>query len=270
MSHNGGLISYITLLWTIPDLNIGVYASVNGPGYGSNSGNHNIVSFYYIVDHLLGLEPWLNQTTACTFPKPWKMENDTEPSKHKKADRFRRFTGAIVAQDWLLTERKPDQLMEKDTEEIRPDQNIIDMVQDASEFDGSYNYPLFAEVNVYSNSSNLHLNSNHIHGLLHPTQDKDTFLFEVTYPWELAIYYNTTQMMNITFLRDEKTKTVNGLQFHLEVDISYTKQLVKTSVLFPDNADQPKKLKNEPMVFEPKALKHSKLQKLFFKKKCND
>ena len=259
MSHSGGLISYITLLWTLPDLNIGVYASVNGPGYGSNSGIHNIVSFYYIVDHLLGLEPWLNQTTACTFPKPWKKENDTEPSKQRKAEPFRRFAGGpIVAQDWLLTE--------KDTKEIRPDHNIIDMVQDATEFDGSYNYPLFAEVIVYSNSSNLHLNSNHIHGLLHLTQDKDTFLFEVTYPWELAIYYNMTQMMNITFLRDEKTETVNGLQFHLEVDITYTKQLVKTSVLFPDNADQLKKLKNEPMVFEPQALKYSKKQKLLFKK----
>ena len=262
MSHSGGLISYITLLWTIPDLNIGVYASVNGPGYGSNSGIHNIVSFYYIVDHLLGLEPWLNQTTACTFPKPWKMENDTELSKHKKGNRFRRFAGEpIVAQDWLLPE--------KDAEEIRTDPNISDMVQDTTKFDGSYNYPLFAEINVYTNSSNLHLNSNHIHGILHPTQDKDTFLFKVTYPWELATYYNTTQLLNITFLRDEKTETVNGLQFHLEVDVTYTKQLVKTSVLLPDNGDKPKKLNNEPMFFEPQALKYSKLQKLFLKK-CND
>ena len=258
MSHSGGLFSYITLLWTLPDLNIGVYASVNGPGYGSYSGIHNIVSFYYIVDHLLGLEPWLNKTTACTFPKPWKKENDTKPSKHIAG-------GLTVAQDWLLTEMKPDQMMEKDTKETRPDPDIIDMVPDATEFDGSYNFPLFAEVNVYSNSSNLHLNSNRIHGLLHPTKDKDTFSFEITHPWEFAPHDNITQMINITFLRDEETEIVNGLQVHLEVDVTYTKQIVKTSVLFPDNADQPKKSNSGPMIFEPQALKYSKLQKLFFK-----
>ena len=242
LSHSGGLFSYITLLWTIPDLNVGVYASVNGPGYGSYSGIHNIVSFYYIVDHLLGLKPWLNQTTACTFPKPWKKEKDTESStKHLKVDHFR------LGSETPLDSNKATNM---DTAEIISDTGILDMVPDATEFDGSYKYPLFAEVNVYLNSSNLHLNSNRIHGLLHPTKDKDTFSFEITHPWEFAPHDNITQMMNITFLRDEETEIVNGLQVHLEVDVTYTKQIVKTSVLYPDNADQPKKSNSGPMIFD--------------------
>ena len=52
-------------------MDIGIFASVNGPGIGREAWDHLSVTLYYIADHLLGLEPWLNETTSCFFPNPW-------------------------------------------------------------------------------------------------------------------------------------------------------------------------------------------------------
>ena len=69
--HSGGLYSYKTMLWTFPDMNTGLFTSISGPASGMDDYFHRIVSFYFMADHVLGLTPWLNKTTACSFPEPW-------------------------------------------------------------------------------------------------------------------------------------------------------------------------------------------------------
>ena len=163
---------------------MGLFASVNGPGYGLNPDYHNQVSFYYIADQLLELEPWLNKTTACTFPDPWRDQKTAETKEKEAPTAANNFT----------------------------------------EYSGSYEYPLFPNVEVYANSSNLLFTSNHIHGVLHPSSDKDRFLSEITYPWEFAPHDNITQQGNLTFLRDEGTGAVTALTVQLEVNVTYVKK----------------------------------------------
>jgi hypothetical protein len=59
---------YSSLVTLIPDMNIGIFTTMNGddPGYRYRFLLHN-----YIGDLLLGENPWLNKTTLCTFPEPW-------------------------------------------------------------------------------------------------------------------------------------------------------------------------------------------------------
>ena len=175
-------------MWTFPDVGVGIYASVNGPGYKGLSIRHLTATFYYISDYLLGLDPWLNETTACTFPEPW-ANNTVKESKEKE-------------------------------------QPIV--VDKLTEFQGSYANPLLPTIQVSAESSDLRLRSNRVRGTLHPSSEKDRFLWEVTYPWELAETdytdaNNETIYTNVTFLRNAKTGIVDGLKMEFEVNMTYAK-----------------------------------------------
>ena len=187
MWHSGGLYSYITLLWVFPDKNIGMYASVNGPDFKSLSIRHLTALFYYTSDHLLGLEPWLNETSACTFPEPWAHSSARE-SKEPEVP--------------------------------------ID-VNNRNEYNGSFSSPIFPGVVVNTNSTNMSLKSNRLYGNLHPSSENDRFMWEITYPWELAVDYtddnNQTRFINITFLRD-KNGAVNALKAGFEVEMTYVRE----------------------------------------------
>ena len=66
--HTGTSWGYGGLLTLLPDVGLGIYSSVTGPdeSYLGRRAAH-----MYIADVLLGQVPWLNLTTACTFPEPW-------------------------------------------------------------------------------------------------------------------------------------------------------------------------------------------------------
>ncbi|CAC5410504.1 unnamed protein product [Mytilus coruscus] len=68
--HTGVLYGFTSVLGFIPRKNISVFLNSNGLGV---SGFRNIMlpTMYYIFDTLLELEPWLNDTTACSYPSPW-------------------------------------------------------------------------------------------------------------------------------------------------------------------------------------------------------
>ena len=73
LQHSGSLFGYGALLTILPDKDIGVFLALNGADesyYGRRLLN------LYIMDLLLGEEPWLNLTTACTFPSPWYPPNE--------------------------------------------------------------------------------------------------------------------------------------------------------------------------------------------------
>ncbi|XP_046329452.2 putative beta-lactamase-like 1 [Haliotis rufescens] len=69
--HSGGIITHSSRLWLFPDKNVGIYAVVNGPQSHTKSlALRAIMS--YAADILLGEDPWLNTSTICSYPAPWK------------------------------------------------------------------------------------------------------------------------------------------------------------------------------------------------------
>ena len=140
---------------------------------------------YYIADHLIGLTPWLNQTSVCSFPEPW---------------------GRMLHQRHVTMET--------------PIQNAK-----TDELEGSYGSKLFADIDISSNSTNLMFRANIIHGILHSSSEKDRFVLEIVEPLEFALRENNTHTyMNVTFGRDAQTQAVNRLTLKLEVDLEYEKK----------------------------------------------
>ena len=174
------------MLWTFPDMNTGLFTSISGPASGMDDYFHRFVSFYFMADHLLGLTPWLNKTTACSFPEPW----DRPP----KLD--------------LPGLEKPIS------------------VTNLAKFVGSYTNDLLPEVEVSSDSTALLLKSNRIRGILHPSSEKDRFLYEILYPLENALSNGngTKTYTNVTFNRDAALHAVNSVTIQFVVDMTYNRK----------------------------------------------
>ena len=56
-------------------MNLAIVTVSGGPMY---SGEAHTVLHYYITDLVLGLEPWLNNITSCTFPAPWAASSGND------------------------------------------------------------------------------------------------------------------------------------------------------------------------------------------------
>jgi hypothetical protein len=54
-------------------MDLAILTVSGGPMY---AGEAHSVLHYYISDLILGLDPWLDNTTACTFPTPWANATD--------------------------------------------------------------------------------------------------------------------------------------------------------------------------------------------------
>lgn len=68
LRHTGTTFGYSSMVTLFPDLNLGIFTSMTGQDehYILRNLLHNFLS-----DSLLGITPWLNATTMCTFPNPW-------------------------------------------------------------------------------------------------------------------------------------------------------------------------------------------------------
>ena len=73
--HTGSSWGYGALATLIPDLDLAIYTGITGrdSGYRGRRLLH-----MYTIDLLLGVEPWLNLTTACSFlPDSRRRPRDT-------------------------------------------------------------------------------------------------------------------------------------------------------------------------------------------------
>ena len=59
-------------------MDLGLFASVNGPPTPEASAALQML-LHFVSDLALGEEPWLNTTTACTFPRPWRKPRPKPP-----------------------------------------------------------------------------------------------------------------------------------------------------------------------------------------------
>ncbi|XP_078602938.1 uncharacterized protein LOC144876994 [Branchiostoma floridae x Branchiostoma japonicum] len=70
VTHGGRVFGFTSLMTLFPDKSGGVFTSVNSPVINWDRDVHRVLH-YRVADMLLGLDPWLNTTTACTYPQPW-------------------------------------------------------------------------------------------------------------------------------------------------------------------------------------------------------
>ena len=164
--QSGFLYGYDTILMLFPQLDVGIYIGVNGVG-SEHSANVVREVLYFVVDILLGEEPWLNTSNACYFPTQW--QNYDMPPSH-------------------LVNSVP---------------NIInDTFFDSNKFTGTYGHKLFGNVEVSSDMENhLHVRFGRIEGRLHTTLDNNVAILEVTGMLVFTMFFwdNHMTYFHITF-----------------------------------------------------------------------
>lgn len=75
--HSGSIPPYGSLLHLFPEVDSGIFISVSGPlGMDANYALSTIA--WRGGDLLLGVKPWLNATTACSYPQPWRQVSETD------------------------------------------------------------------------------------------------------------------------------------------------------------------------------------------------
>ncbi|WAR28026.1 GIGA6-like protein, partial [Mya arenaria] len=165
----------------------GIFISTNGGLLENYQYTSLTTTMYYLADILLDKEPWLNSSTACSFPEPWRNETDSN---------FREISAFLP---------------------------------DISEYTGIYGNEFQPEFILTVNGSSqtqLNFESGRLGGNLYSTQDKDRFLMEITYPWELYVplmdHNNVTTKTNVTFVR--KAGTVTSMNINIGTNITFTKE----------------------------------------------
>ena len=91
ITHSGATYGYRSLLTLVPALQIGVFTAITG-GEPDIAFKRNL--HLYAIDIISGDQPWLNATSVCTFPEPWKKrkEEPKEPFEtNTKASRELKF-----------------------------------------------------------------------------------------------------------------------------------------------------------------------------------
>lgn len=81
--HAGLIGAHVSMVAVLPQFKLALFIS-------SNTMTDLQPIVYYVVDLLSGLPQWLNSTSACSFPSPWKQalhkshESGSETDGHKK------------------------------------------------------------------------------------------------------------------------------------------------------------------------------------------
>ena len=133
--HGGSLFGYDTILALFPQLDLGIYISVNGLG---DFHSENVVRevLYFVVDIFLGEEPWLNTSNACHYPTQW--QNYDMPSE---------FLNSFP----IL---------------------VNDAFSEPFKFIGIYGHKLYGNVRIFDDTENhLYVQYGRIEGMLHTTAD---------------------------------------------------------------------------------------------------
>ncbi|GFR72024.1 penicillin-binding protein 4 [Elysia marginata] len=68
--HTGSTLGYKTLMSLLPDVQLGVFIALTGE---DSKYTYRSSLQYYLMDWALGMpDSWLNATTICSFPEPWR------------------------------------------------------------------------------------------------------------------------------------------------------------------------------------------------------
>ncbi|KAL3866263.1 hypothetical protein ACJMK2_043577 [Sinanodonta woodiana] len=90
LRHTGTTYGFSSLLTLFPEMNVGIFTAMSGEdeNYVFRGLLHS-----YLADIAIGEDqPWLNETTICTFPEPWYHAT---PSSHHRINRNHHSTHAL-------------------------------------------------------------------------------------------------------------------------------------------------------------------------------
>lgn len=84
LHHTGSTFGYSSMVTLFPDLKLGIFTSMTGEDENHIFGQllHNFLS-----DNLLGVKPWLNATTMCSFPSTWYSKSSIPYFKYVKINK---------------------------------------------------------------------------------------------------------------------------------------------------------------------------------------
>lgn len=91
MYHSGSTFGYKAFLTLLPALNVGVVSLMTGE---DEDNAFRTPLHEYLMDVALGLTPWINSSTVCTFPDPWKSAYNAQ---HAAADQQETLITAAAA-----------------------------------------------------------------------------------------------------------------------------------------------------------------------------
>ncbi len=136
----------------------------------------------------MGETPWLNDTTACSYLKPWR---NTYNEEH--------------------------------TVDV-----YVDMTEDElKEYTGSFGNHFLPDIKITMSGPTLLMYMGKINGILHATASRDKFKFEITEPWEFVPEKlegtNITKTTNVTFNRAIDTDNIVSCTVEQDVAVVYTK-----------------------------------------------
>ncbi|XP_067663680.1 uncharacterized protein [Haliotis asinina] len=159
--HTGELNSYTSYIKLYRDFDIGIFVSESGPGSTYASFTENLISFY-ISDILLADEPWLNVSTACSYPQPWGT--------------------------WLST-------LQNNSDVTNTDVECLDC------YIGKYGHRLFGDVDVKKGpGASLELFYGRLRGSLNTTDKEATFKLDLWEPFRFyARPGNATMLVEVIF-----------------------------------------------------------------------
>ncbi|KAK6186859.1 hypothetical protein SNE40_006125 [Patella caerulea] len=159
--HSGGLFGYSAMLWIFPDLDIGFFSNINGPAGAADTSKVFTTIFPYIFDLIMEKEPWLNKTTACSYPSPWAPKS---PSKNNTDD-------------------------------------VTNLpVDDVSQFVGEYGHRFLGDVQIIAYGQSLYFNMTYLQGTLNTTKKSNEFKMETTGRFAFLTHPgNTTQLLPVVF-----------------------------------------------------------------------
>ncbi|KAK7488400.1 hypothetical protein BaRGS_00020374 [Batillaria attramentaria] len=93
--HSGSTWGYRAFLTLLPDMNVGTFSVMTGSdvNYRFRTALHT-----YLADLALGDTPFINSSTICTFPDPWK--SDSTHRQRRAANTVQAETSAVSDEEW--------------------------------------------------------------------------------------------------------------------------------------------------------------------------
>ncbi|KAJ8297521.1 hypothetical protein KUTeg_024052 [Tegillarca granosa] len=180
--HSGGIVTYSSFLSLYPNKHSGVFISLTG-----SKNNENSLPMKALIsmasDVLLDVPSWLNETSACLTPAPWKIK------------------------------------VEKRSEVNKNTMFLMNNISDIKDYEGFYEHPAFGQINVKAadNKSDLFLHFGRFGRMrLIPLKDKGEFLAEfIDKLWFVTGSDGKSSYYPVTFVYSEDNNIV-GLKFPVD------------------------------------------------------
>lgn len=152
LSHSGSTYGYRALMTLLPNSNIGIFSVMTGDDkyYLSRTNMH-----LYMADLALGISPWLDNNTVCSFPAPWFNQSTKNPPRKRIYD--------------------------------------LDASRPLEEYTGVFENPAYGSIDTYKNSSSGRLMARIGFGqfVLYPKSTADEFFGEGFGLLQKILYYST-------------------------------------------------------------------------------